>query len=378
MAVIAVAAALAWNMGALALGVVSLAPAPNARLWLLGLLVQGSSLLLVGAGAAGIGLASVAALLGAEAVWVVAADAGFATMVLGAVPVGAGVGTARTAGVRLSLRHYVARPAWTARRPRRSLVFTTPSDAPDGLALDVLAPRGTQTGPRPAVVLVHGGGWVGGQRGGIARWNEWLADQGYVVFDVDYRLAPPARWCDAPDDVRTAINWIRNHADDHGVNPNRVAIVGWSAGGHLALLTAYTGTERPVTAVAAFYADTDLTALPAQRRPRWASAGAAEHLTAFLGAPPADVPERAAWASPITHVGPAAPPTLLVHGRADQFVAPAQSARLAALLTSAAVPVERVQLPLANHSFDLSWGAWSTQIARARLGAFLARHLATA
>jgi acetyl esterase/lipase len=151
--------------------------------------------------------------------------------------------------------------------------------------------------------------------------------------------------------------------------------VGWSAGGHLALLAGYTASDRPVRAVAAFYPDTDLTALPPVRRPRWASAGAAEHLIAFLGAPPADVPARAEWASPIAHVRPALPPTLLIHGRADQLVAPAQSSRLAAKLRGLGVPVEHFELPLANHSFDLSWGAWSTQIARARLGAFLARHL---
>ena len=95
----------------------------------------------------------------------------------------------------------------------------------------------------------------------MARWNEWLADLGYVVFDVDYRLAPPPRWRDAPGDVQAAVAWVRARAPQLGVDPERVALLGWSAGGHLALLAAYDSPSAfpPVAAVVALYPITDLT-----------------------------------------------------------------------------------------------------------------------
>ena len=162
------------------------------------------------------------------------------------------------------------------RRARSSFVFSTPADAHDGLALDVLSATDHRGAPRPAVVLVHGGGWVWGGRGGTARWNEWLADEGYVVFDVDYRLAPPPTVAGrAERRERHAIAWIRvptpaSTASTRTTSPSSAP----SAGGHLALLAAYSADDRPVAAVAAFYPDTDLTTLPPPRRPRWASAGA--------------------------------------------------------------------------------------------------------
>lgn len=128
------------------------------------------------------------------------------------------------------------------------------------------------------MVVVHGGGWRSGNRGEFPRWNAWLADKGYVVFDIDYRLSPPPSWQDAPGDVRCAVGWVKENSGRYGVDPGRVALMGRSAGGHLALLTAYTeGTsalpagcgvrgeqqDTSVAAVAAFYPPTDLTRLSA-------------------------------------------------------------------------------------------------------------------
>jgi acetyl esterase/lipase len=376
------------NVGALALSILSIAPAPRPPLWLIGIFAQGSSLLVVVAGLIGLGLATAAGVLGAAVLGAVAGTAALATIVVGALPIWWGLRLARREETRLSLRDYVARPTWAGKRTPAAAVFASPPDIANGLTLDVLTPPPTGgTRRRGAVVLVHGGGWVSGGRGGTARWNEWLADRGYVVFDIDYRLAPPARWCDAPGDVKAAVTWVRANATEYGVDPTQIALVGWSAGGHLALLAAYTagharfpctgpGEDQPVAAVAAFYPDTDVTVLPRRKRPHWSSDGPAAHVIDFLGAPPAAAPERARESSPLTHARADVPPTLLIHGRHDQLVAPDQSARLAAELRARGAVVEHLELPGANHSFDLSWGAWSTQLARARLGRFLDRHLA--
>ena len=227
------------------------------------------------------------------------------------------------------------------------------------------------------MLLVHGGGWVSGGRGGVARWNEWLAGQGHVVFDVDYRLAPPPRWEDAADDVAAAIAWVRAHAARFGVDQRRIGLIGWSAGGHLALLTAYraAGTEQVVSAVAAFYPITGLLTAVEGCRPRWAEEAANSQVEAFVGGPVAELPDVARIASPLDHVDVAVPPTFLVHGTGDQLVSVAHSDALAAALCDVGADHELLRLPGANHAFDLAWGAWSTQVTRVALGRFLDRHL---
>src|SRR5947207_12277523 len=121
----------------------------------------------------------------------------------------------------------------------------------------------------PAVVLVHGGGFVKGSRSETPRWDRWLNDAGYAVFDVGYRLAPPARWDQAAADVRCALAWLRSNAARYGVDPDRVALGGRSAGGNLALSVAYTapggasscgGTPVPVQSVFALFPPVDLVA----------------------------------------------------------------------------------------------------------------------
>lgn len=99
------------------------------------------------------------------------------------------------------------------------------------------------------------------------QWNAWLTAQGFVVFDVDYRLPPEPNWRTATEDVQQAVRWIKAWADTFGVDPAKIALMGRSAGGHLVLLAAYTAQESDTTevttnatvrAVVAFCAPTDL------------------------------------------------------------------------------------------------------------------------
>ncbi|WP_412543879.1 alpha/beta hydrolase [Longispora sp. K20-0274] len=247
------------------------------------------------------------------------------------------------------------------------------------MKLDVKLPDRAPAGTRPAVVWVHGGGWNLGDRGEAPMWHRWLNDRGYAVFAIDYRLAPPARWDQAPGDVRCAVGWVKAHAERYQVDPGRVMLIGGSAGGNLALMGAYADErvkpscdvgDTSVRAVAAFYPATDVAGV-------WRDSGFpnvrgwAENYT---GGTPEQQPEHYRLASPVGYVRPGLPPTLLMHGERDHIVPYPQSPELAARLTAAGVANELVSIPYAEHIFDFAWGSWGTQICRHTLAEFLARY----
>ena len=304
------------------------------------------------------------------------------------VPVAQAWSTASAEGVSLSLTEYFAGFSPAADRPSETVTYARPGGRK--LKLDVWRPPAGDGGvagtrEQPAVVVVHGGGWRNGRRGEFPRWNAWLADKGYVVFDIDYRLSPPPRWQDAPADVRCAVGWVKENAASFGVDPERIALMGRSAGGQLALLTTYTQGGTPgapvltpgcevrgeqdtgVAAVAAFYPPTDLA--------RLSSSGYLHGMDRFLGGTAADVPGRYRLSSPLLWAGPGDPPTFLVHGGSDRIVPSGQSELLAGRLGEAGVPCRLVELPWANHTFDFLWGGWGSQITRATLEEFLGDHL---
>jgi acetyl esterase len=292
--------------------------------------------------------------------------------------------TAASEGVPLSLPGYFGVQAPAPEHASETVTYARPGG--EDLKLDVWRPPGDNGGGneaeagRPAVVVVHGGGWRSGSRGEFPEWNAWLADEGYVVFDIDYRLAPPPSWQDAPGDVRCAVAWVKENAGPYGVDPERVALMGRSAGGHLALLTAYTeasalpsgcevrnGQDAAVAAVAAFYPPTDLAGL--------SSSGYLAGMDRFLGGTRRALPDRYRLLSPVERVDPGDPPTFLVHGGDDEIVPPGESELLAGRLREAGVPHRRVGLPWANHTFDFFWGGWGAQITRSSLEGFLDRWL---
>jgi acetyl esterase/lipase len=215
------------------------------------------------------------------------------------------------------------------------------------LELDLYLPAGAP-GPLPAVVYVHGGGWRRGSRRHPLPalgdgFYQGLAATGMAVAAVDYRLSGEARYPAAVDDVRAAVAWARSALPGYGVAPGPVALWGDSAGAHLALLAALTGTA--VDGVVAWFPVTDLTAAGEPDDP-----GTREAL--FLGAPPSRVPDLAREASPLAHVHAGAPPVLVMHGDADVLVPASQSTRFAAALAAAGGPVSLELVPGASHFWD--------------------------
>jgi acetyl esterase/lipase len=165
------------------------------------------------------------------------------------------------------------------------------------------------------------------------------------VAAIDYRLSGEARYPAAVDDVRAAVAWARSALPGYGVTPGPVVLWGDSAGGHLALLAALTGTG--VDGVVAWFPVTDLAGLPGRDDDDPATREAL-----FLGAPPARVPDLARAASPLTHAHAGAPPVLVMHGDSDTMVPADQSIRFARALADAGGTVTLELVPGASHFWD--------------------------
>ncbi len=210
------------------------------------------------------------------------------------------------------------------------------------LQLDASIPDGA--GPFPAAVVVHGGGWVrGDRRVDVAPLLPPLAEAGIAWFSIDYRLATdPLHFGVAVDDVIAAVRFVRDHAAEYRIDPDRIALVGESAGGQLAAMAAL---AVPVRAVVALYAPTDLVALldssgiiPSEIRER------------FKGTPLETLlRSRLKQLSPIANVRPDMPPFLLIHGTADPLVPFDQSRDMCDKMTAAGASCELFPVRGAGH-----------------------------
>lgn len=231
------------------------------------------------------------------------------------------------------------------------------SVAGERLKLDVYVPEGT--GPFPAVILVHGGGWTSGDKSGgpkkalIAPMETPLERAGFAWISINYRLAPKHRYPACIDDVETAIRWVKSHAGQYRFDPERIALAGESAGGHLVALAAVRANESTrLAAVVPFYGVFDLAARVKSSEPLPAN------YVALFGRDSMDEPMRALLrdASPLTHVKPGLPPFLLVHGTADKRVAFEQSTTMQTRLRAAGVACELLAINEGGHGM----AGWNT------------------
>jgi acetyl esterase/lipase len=242
----------------------------------------------------------------------------------------------------------------------------------DGLMLDFYRPAGQA--PKPCVVVIHGGSWVSGNRldGGTKRWlNDWLAGLGYAVASIDYRLSPQFKWPAQRDDLLAAVRFLREHADDLGIDADRLALLGRSAGGQIATAAAYAQVIPGVRGVVNIYGPTDFDLTwDAATRPR--SIDHRYNLEEFLGG--SRQTARAAYqsASGAMLVTPRAPPTLILWGELDINVFPEQAELLERKLAAAGVPHALVSLPWAGHAFDfVHFDTPGAQIGRYAIARFL-------
>lgn len=313
------------------------------------------------AAALGVGLGALARTLGAREGLATAAVALVAAVAL------AGVLAAQTAGARIDWWAALTVVGQPDGHPDRTEQYAV-DELGRPLSLDLYRPAGP--GPHPVVVWVHGGSWVRGERDDRTALCRWLADRGYAVVAVEYRLPPPAPVGEGQRrDVAAAASWAAAHAAEEDLDPDRIVLAGQSAGATLALSTTAgilagdLSAPRP-RAVVAYYPVTDLRAVDRSLQ------------DAVLGGPAAQRPRETRAASPADLVRPDLPPTLLVLGSADHFVFPERVHAYDRDLRAAGVPGRLVEVPHADHVFDFPFGSPGAQVTRPQVAAFLAEHVA--
>lgn len=224
------------------------------------------------------------------------------------------------------------------------------------LKLDLYLPK-ESTKPKPGLIFIHGGAWQKGSRDDYAFYCVKFAEKGYAVATITYRLSKVAPFPAAVEDCKCAVRWMRANAEKYGIDPDRIAVLGGSAGGHLSMMVGYTPGEMEgngghadqssaVKVVVDLYGPCDLTTDEAKE---------AGSVKKFLeGKTYDEAPELYKQASPITHITKDAPPTLILHGTIDETVGIEQADMLAAKLEEMGVPHHYEKFPGWPHTMDLA------------------------
>jgi acetyl esterase/lipase len=230
---------------------------------------------------------------------------------------------------------------------------------------------------RSAILLLHGGAWMQGDRSQLRGYGVLLGRLGYVCVASEYRLSGEAKWPAQIHDVKAALRWLRAQSPKLGIHPERIAVSGNSAGGHLALMAAGTQNQPEFEGEGGnMEVGTECAAAIAFYPPTWlgSSTGSVDNETMrraalFAADASADVVRNA---SPLTHARAPYPPTLLIHGSADALVPQAASFKMHEALAAAGVPVELHVFSGAPHGFDAgrAYGRTCAQL----MALFLERH----
>jgi len=216
------------------------------------------------------------------------------------------------------------------------------------LLLDAFIPPGE--GPFPAVILVHGGGWVSGNKTNyVTPMIGPLDKAGIASFSINYRLAPKYRYPACVDDLETSIRWVRANAAVYRVDPERIALLGESAGGHLVEWAAVRASgDTRVAAVVAFYAPCDLLAETRTRGVLGVTMIGLFGINTFNAAAEKILHD----ASPLNYAHSGMPPFLLLHGTADSTVLYEQSLNWQARLRELNVPCSLIPIQGGIHGMD--------------------------
>ncbi|MEO8415387.1 MAG: alpha/beta hydrolase [Ginsengibacter sp.] len=224
------------------------------------------------------------------------------------------------------------------------------------LQLDMYKPKNLVK-PAPLLVFIHGGGWTGGKRADYLVYLVAFAKKGYITATVSYRLVKDSVYPACVEDITDAVQWLFKNGDKYGYDPDRIALIGGSAGGHLALLGAY-GWRKPgatndtavsvsgrhIKAVVDLYGPADFTTEFAKNN---------STVTNFLGHTYKENSELFTEVSPVHYLDKTDPPTMILHGTSDETVPVSQSDELKEKLDSLGIPNVYVRLPLWLHTMDL-------------------------
>ena len=213
----------------------------------------------------------------------------------------------------------------------------------------------------PACIVIHGGGWYKGDKKDMESVAVRLSESGIAAMNMNYRLAPEHRFPAPVLDTKDAIRWIKGNAKSLGIDPDRVCMIGYSAGAHLALMAGFTlpsdgldDTKPPAAKIFKFPGSGPLSTLPASLAVKALAVGGTptdltdgsynKYYEKFFGQPPSVIPQTYKAASPMTYVRKGLPPVFLYHGKNDWVVEVDQSRRLVDKLRSQGVDVEYLEV----------------------------------
>ena len=225
------------------------------------------------------------------------------------------------------------------------------------LQLDIYRSENTAR-PAPLLVFIHGGSWKSGKRSDYLVYLLSYARKGYITATLSYRLLRDGPYPACIEDITDAVRWLHENAECYGYDPSRIALIGGSAGAHLALLAGYGWKSSDITgdsinmqsagfgvkAVVDIYGPADLTTEYARNH---------SLVTSFLDKTWDEAPEIFIEASPVHYLDKNDPPTLILHGTSDRLVPVSQSERLKEILDSLEVPCIFHPLPGWPHTMDI-------------------------
>jgi acetyl esterase/lipase len=226
------------------------------------------------------------------------------------------------------------------------------------LQMDFYRPKNAD-GQLPLLVFIHGGSWKSGKRSDYLVYLTSFAEKGYITATVSYRLLRDSIYPAAVEDVTDAVEWLFENGENYGYDPDRIALIGGSAGAHLAMLAGYgwknsrtdsgnpddTSSGHRIKAVVDIYGPADLTTEYARNQ---------RLVNAFIGHSYDENPELYREASPVSYLASSCPPTLIFHGTSDTLVPISQSDTLKSRLDALGVPCEYYRVPLWPHAMDIA------------------------
>ena len=224
------------------------------------------------------------------------------------------------------------------------------------LLLDLYSPAKLEK-PAPGLIFIHGGGWKSGDKGDYSCYTTRFAKKGYVAASIGYRFVQEAPFPACIEDVKCAVRWMHENAAQLNIDPDKIAVIGGSAGGHLALIAGYTantpelegtgghaGVSSAVAAVVDLYGPTDFTLPDIRVNPTVTNAMKKSY---------EEAPDLYRLTSPITHVSSDTPPTLIFQGTLDSIVPVSQSDLLAQKLKYVNLPYWYACLDGYPHTMDI-------------------------
>jgi acetyl esterase/lipase len=226
------------------------------------------------------------------------------------------------------------------------------------------------TGKKPCIIVVHGGSWAGGDSRQLPELNSILAQKGYNVAAINYRMAPKWQTPAPVEDIQNTIAYLRKHLDELNIDTTQFVLLGRSAGAQIAMLAAYTIHEPALKGVIDFYGPADMVwgySIPTNPL----IMDSRKVMRDYIGGSYEQVPQKYFNCSPLEFVNRQSVPTLIIHGENDVLVSPEHSRRLNLKLQQNGIKHYWLKLPWATHGFDYSINGPGGQLSTYAVETFL-------